>query len=138
MCITKISATIDLDSTEDGYVTISKYLKFEIVTILRGIYMSIENEMNVNVVESSPKVELTAEAITSAKTFEELFEAINASSGLQGSRWHTAEELIKEITDARRGYSVGMNIDKILDSITRTGGLREKVKALLEAENKTV
>ncbi len=64
--------------------------------------------------------------IEKAKGFDELFEALRALGGLWGSDGtrYSSEDLEDSIRHVREGQSR-------LKSITRTGGLREKVAALL-------
>jgi len=61
-------------------------------------------------------------------SFEKLFEALGKITGLEGSaKFYSSRELIDTITGVKEGYA------SILD-VTRTGGLRTKVKELLNKE----
>jgi hypothetical protein len=62
-----------------------------------------------------------------ATDFDQLYSILNAAGGLQGSdTFYTSEELIKKIEIVREGGDPQF--------ITRSGGLREKVKELLKKE----
>src|SRR3989344_209372 len=69
--------------------------------------------------------------ISGAGTFEELFAALDKAGGVQGSHtYYGAEQLKQLINEVRNGRG------KISSSsITRTGGLREKVILLTVAES---
>ena len=63
-----------------------------------------------------------------AISWEELYDALDLAGGVQGSRdFYSAEELKSTIEAVRSGTLAP-------DSITRTGGLREKVKELIKKE----
>ena len=65
--------------------------------------------------------------IERAANFDELLEALRTIGGLTGSdkQFYSAADLVERIQQVQAGT-------EIITSITRTGGLREKVAALLE------
>ncbi len=76
--------------------------------------------------QKSPEREL---AIGSAKTFDELFIALDKIGSLEGSQArYSAEDLRIIIADVRTGESD-------ITSVTSTGGLRNKVRELLVKES---
>lgn len=69
-------------------------------------------------------------AISEAKSFEELFMAIDRLGGIQGSqKFYDANGLKEKIDQVRENK-------KLFSSITRTGGLRGKVLELFTEEIK--
>lgn len=69
--------------------------------------------------------------IKDAQTFEELYDALDRIGELHGSgnKTYSAEELKKRIGLAREGQAT-----MLTEWVTRTGGLRKKVRELLEKE----
>lgn len=82
-------------------------------------------------------------SISDAETFEELYDILDKMKSIQGSQQrYTAEELKNAIEDDRKlckAYEIediNKMLPSILSEITRTSGLREKVKYLFKKEFK--
>jgi len=86
---------------------------------------------------------LGKEFITQARSWSELYKAIESIGGLMGSRFYSAAELTKKI-DSIRQLNHKMQTGKfiqlgsgspIFDTLTNAGGLREKVAELIGLDN---
>tara|TARA_Y100000310_G_scaffold81278_1_gene77881 strand:- start:1333 stop:1602 length:270 start_codon:yes stop_codon:yes gene_type:complete len=67
------------------------------------------------------------EAIAAANTFEALYDALRAVGEIEGSsKTYDAEELIELIRDFQEG-------NRLINEITRTHGLRNKVSELIDS-----
>lgn len=87
----------------------------------------VEKEVPQNEIRDLNRPEQTV-AIPGAKDFPELFRALDAAGGLQGSeKFYSVQELKNDINKVHMGE---LEIDKI----TRTGGLRQRVADLLKLE----
>ena len=91
---------------------------------------SIQTELVEQVIPMIEEKEGLELEIENAKSFDELYEVLNKADGIQSSdTYYSALTLIKSIADFRRHPNA-----IILSFITKTNGLRDKVKRLSEAE----
>jgi predicted DNA binding CopG/RHH family protein len=97
------------------------------------------NEMPSLAPESGAEDQL-AQAISQSKSFDELFEALDNAGKVSGSeKDYSADKLKARINELLEAFKAGAKQDgiiyqRLIRSITRTGGLRDKVAELLENE----
>jgi hypothetical protein len=78
--------------------------------------------------EAKPEFNLS-KGVAEAKSFDELFDAIDMVDGVEGTQvYYTSRQLISIIEKVRNG-------EREVKSVTREAGLRNKVKELLEIES---
>ncbi|MFH1508212.1 MAG: hypothetical protein ABIG46_07310, partial [Candidatus Omnitrophota bacterium] len=73
--------------------------------------------------------------LTQTETFNKLYEVLDLLGGLQGlNRYYDTKELKLIIEEIRQLVHQGVDIEVVINRVTRTSGLRDKVKELVKNE----